>query len=196
MHRGIPQFLYAQLILAAALVFATAVPASAAILHYAATLNGASESPPNASTGSGNAEITIDDVALTMRVQASFTGLLGNTTACHIHAPTAVALTGTAAVATTTPFFAGFPIGVKSGLYDLTLDLTAASSFNPSYITANGGTALAAQAVLLGSIATGNAYFNIHSTVVPGGEIRGFLQLFNPVPTEKSSWARVKSLYR
>src|SRR5881394_4127648 len=99
MHPRFPRFIPAHLLLAAALAFAAAVPANAAILHYSATLNGASEAPPNASTGHGNAEITIDDLLHTMRVQASFSGLLGNTTACHIHAPTAVALTGTAGVA-------------------------------------------------------------------------------------------------
>ena len=119
----------------------------------------------------------------------------GNTTACHIHAPTAVALTGTAGVATTTPFFAGFPIGVTAGLYNNTLDLTLSTSYNPSYITANGGTTATASAALLAAIAAGRSYFNVHTTVVPGGEIRGFLQQFDPTATAKSTWSRVKSLY-
>jgi hypothetical protein len=195
MHRRIPQLPYAHLALAAALAFVVAVPANAAILHYAASLSGPNESPPNASPGVGNAEITIDDVLHTMRVQASFVALLGNTTACHIHAPTAVALTGTAGVATMTPAFTGFPIGVKSGSMDNTFDLTLTTSFNTPFVTANGGTAAAAEVALLAAIAAGQAYFNIHTNVVPGGEIRGFLQLFNPTPTTKSTWARVKSLY-
>ena len=184
------------LLLAAAFSFAVAMPASAAILHYRAILNGPSEAPPNASPGVGVAEITINDALMTMQISASFSGLNGNTTACHIHAPTAVALTGTAGVATTTPFFAGFPIGVKFGVYNNTLDLTLATSYNGSYITANGGTTATASAALLAAIAAGKSYFNVHTNVVPGGEIRGFLQQFDPTPTAKSTWSRIKSLYR
>jgi hypothetical protein len=194
MHRLIPRLTKAPLLLAVAIAFAVA-PASATILHYGASLSGPNESPPNASPGHGNAEITIDDVANTMRVQSSFTGLLGNVTACHIHAPTAGVGTGTAGVATMTPFFTGFPTGGTSGIYDHTFDLTLSTSYNSPFITANGGTAATAEAALLVAIAAGKAYFNIHSTVVPGGEIRGFLLPFDPVPTSSTTWSRVKSLY-
>ena len=196
MTRRILNSSHTHLLLAAVLSFAIAAPASAAILHYHAVLNGANEAPPNLSPGVGVAAITIDDVANTMRVQCSFSGLLGNTTACHIHAPTAVALTGTAGVATTTPYFAGFPIGVTAGLYDNTLDLTLATSYNGTYITANGGSPATAEVALLAAIAAGKAYFNVHSASVPAGEIRGFLQPFDPTPAVRSSWSRVKSLYR
>jgi len=194
MHRRIPRFTHA-LLLVAALSLAAALPASATVLHYHASLSGSAEAPPNLSTAVGNAEVTIDDIAHTMRVQASFIGLSGNTTACHIHGPTAVALTGTAGVATMTPAFTGFPIGVTSGNLDHTFDLTLGATYNSPFVTANGGTAATAEIALLAMIAAGQAYFNIHSTVVPGGEIRGFLQVFNPTPTAKSTWARVKSLY-
>jgi hypothetical protein len=195
MHRRIPLSLHAGLFLAAALLLAAAVPASATVLHYDCLLSGPAESPPNASPGTGGAEVTIDDVANTMRVQCTFSGLLGTSTACHIHAPTTVALTGTAGVATLTPAFTGFPLGVTSGTLDHTFDLTLTSTYNSPYVTANGGTAAGAEAALLAAIAAGKAYFNIHTTVVPGGEIRGFLKPFDPTPTRTSTWARVKSLY-
>ena len=79
---------------------------------------------------------------------------------------------------------------------DHTFDLTLTASYNAPFVTANGGTAAGAEAALLAGIAAGKAYFNIHTTVVPGGEIRTFLQAFNPTPTMKSTWARVKSLYQ
>jgi hypothetical protein len=182
-------------VLIAALTLAAAVPASAAILHYHALLSGPAESPPNASPGAGGAEVTIDNVANTMRVQCTFSGLLGNTQACHIHAPTAVAGTGTAGVATLTPAFTGFPLGVTSGSMDHTFDLTLTATYNAPYVTANGGTAAGAEAALLAAIAAGKSYFNIHTTTVPGGEIRGFLQAFDPTPTLQSTWGRVKALY-
>jgi hypothetical protein len=64
---------------------------------------------------------------------------------------------------------------VTSGTYDNTLNLTLASSYNPAFVTANGGTPASAEAALLAGIAAGEAYLNIHSTTFPGGEIRGFL---------------------
>lgn len=152
---------------------------SASVITYEATLNGPSESPANDSPATGFALVTVNDLANTMHVQVTFSGLLGTTTASHIHTPTPAPGTGTAGVATTTPTFAGFPLGVTSGSYDNTLDLTLASSYNPAFVTATGGTIAGAEAALLAGLASDEAYLNIHTTVVPGGEIRGFLV---PVP--------------
>jgi hypothetical protein len=158
---------------------------NAAVLQYSTSLSGAVESPPNASPGVGTAWVEYNDALRTLRVQASFSGLIGNTTAAHIHGPTAVPGTGTAGVMTTTPNFAGFPVGVTSGAYDNTLDLTLASSYNAAFVTANGGTTAGAEAALAAGLAAGRTYLNLHSTAFPGGEIRGFLTL---VP-EPSSFA-------
>jgi len=200
MHRPIRHVSHVHLLLAAALLMAMVVPASATVIHYRGALNWTSEAAPS-SPATGNVEVTTDDVAHTMFVDAVFGGsgfvdLQGTTTACHIHAPTAVALTGNASVATTTPLFAGFPTGVSSGTYQNLLDMTQSSSYNPSFITANGGTTATAEAALFAAIAAGKAYFNVHSTTNPGGEIRAFLQAFDPTPTAKSTWTRVKQLYR
>ena len=170
--------------------------ARAAVVSYQVDLNGANESPPNVSPATGTGQVDVDATAHTMRVRVNFSGLLGTTTACHIHAPTASALTGTAGVATTTPYFAGFPIGVMSGSYDNTLDMTQASSYNAPFITNNGGTTATAEAALFQFIADGKAYLNIHSTSYGGGEIRGFLVPLVVTPTNQSTWGRIKTLYR
>lgn len=171
---------------------------NAAILEYNAFLDGPSESPANASPGTGFADFKYDNVAHTLFLDVTFSGLTGATTASHIHAATAVAGAGTAGVATTTPYFAGFPIGVTSGSYTTTLDLTLASSYNPSYVAANGGTTASAEAALVAAIAAGKAYLNIHSQTFSGGEIRGFLTLV-PEPSSTAllglggailAWAR------
>jgi hypothetical protein len=70
-------------------------------------------------------------------------------------------------------------LGVTSGDYTNTLDLTLSSSYNPAFITANGGTSGSAEVALLAGLAAGEAYLNIHTTNFPNGEIRGFL---TPVP--------------
>ena len=148
-------------------------------LVFGASLSGPAEAPPNTSPGTGLTTVTYNTVAHTLRVQITFSGLVAGTTASHIHSATAVPGVGTAGVATTVPTFAGFPLGVTSGAYDNTLDLTNLSSYNPAFVAANGGTAASAEIALMAGISTGRAYLNIHSTTFPGGEIRGFL---GPVP--------------
>ena len=145
----------------------------AAPITYMATLSGAAENPPNGSPGTGSATVIIDTVAHTLLVDVSFSGLLGNTTASHIHC--CVAPPGNVGVATQLPTFAGFPLGVTAGTYNSTFDMTQSSSWNPSFITANGGTTAGAEAALAVGLAAGRAYLNIHTSQVPAGEIRGFL---------------------
>ena len=110
----------------------------------------------------------------TMLIDLSFTGLLTPNTASHIHCCTTVPLTGTAGVATITPTFTGFPSGVTSGSYFHTFLLNDAQTYNPAFITAQGSLANA-EAALVASLAAGTTYLNIHTSGLPGGEIRGFL---------------------
>lgn len=169
----------------AALVAAcAALEAGAAIISYQTSLSGPNESPPNASPGTGTATLDYDNVAHTYSMTISFSGLLGTTTASHTHAATASPGAGTAGVATQTPYFPGFPIGVTSGTYSNTFDMTLSSSWNASFITANGGTPAGAEAAFVNALNAGKAYLNIHSSVVAAGEIRGFWQV---VPSPASA---------
>jgi hypothetical protein len=171
-HRS---FLTALIVLSLLALPVVAPRASGTVFVFDASLDGPSESPANASPATGFAEVDYNDLLHTLTVEVTFSGLLGTTTAAHIHSATAVPGTGTAGVATTTPTFAGFPLGVTSGSYSNTLDLTSASSYNPAFVTANGGTTASAEAALVAGMNAGEAYFNIHTTAFPGGEIRGFL---------------------
>lgn len=155
-----------------------AASASASPTVFRAFLDGPSEEPPNGSPGFGVAYVTIDPEAMTMRVNVSFQDLLSPTTASHIHVINGPGDGNTGdtvgPVATQVPFFVGFPIGVTSGFYDQAFDMTLASSFRAGWITDSGGTVDLARAALFDAMFDGRAYFNIHTSQFPGGEIRGF----------------------
>jgi hypothetical protein len=159
-----------------------AVPVSqAAILLFEADLAGSNEFPANASPGTGSASVEIDTVLRTLRLEVEFSGLLGLTSASHIHC---CALPGTnAGVATQLPSFVGFPLGVTAGSYALDFDMSLASSWNPAFITAQGGTPLSAFEALVANMGAGRTYVNIHTNLFSGGEIRGNLQkVSEPTP--------------
>ena len=111
--------------------------------------------PVNGSHGTGSAKIIIDDTSITSTV--TFSGLSGNTTIAHIHAPTANAfqLPGPVFVSLTS----SLPVGVMAGQFtDVTMPLNG--TIPPTLIVyANAG----------------KAYVNIHTTLFPAGEINGFL---------------------
>lgn len=155
------------------LTLAWAGAAQAVPIVYTASLDGASENPANASPGSGTAQVTYDPLAHTLLVDVGFTDLIGTVTAAHIHC--CIAPPDNVGVASPTPTFPGFPLGVTSGSYLQSFDLTQAVSFNAAFITANGGTPASAEAALATGLAAGQAYFNIHTTFIGAGEIRGFL---------------------
>lgn len=171
-------------LLAALLAIGGSQAAQAAPMEFTANLSGANESPPNASLGTGFADVFLDPTANTLRVIVTFSGLSAGDTASHIHCCTPGVQTGTAGVATITPTFTGFPPNVTSGSYDHTFDLTLASAYNPAFVTANGGLG-GAEAALIAGMFSGESYLNIHSGNFPSGEIRGFL-VYVPEPVTLS----------
>jgi CHRD domain len=153
---------------------------------FTVKLTPALEIPPTASTATGSATITLDPAANTLRVQVTFSGLTSNTVMAHIHCCLAsLFANANVGVATTVPAFPGFPLGVTSGTYDHVLDLTSASSYNPAFVTTQGGTVAMAEAALINGIQNGETYLNIHTVNFPGGEIRGFLVAV-PTPAKLS----------
>ena len=168
-------------LLAATLALSTTA-ASAHTVTYVGTLSNVGEPAAAAgSLGTGTVSLAFDDDTFSMTLNVAFSNLTGNVTASHIHCCTAVAGTGSAGVATPVPSFPGFPTGVTSGSYAMSFDMTQASSWNPAFITANGGTVSSAFAAFATGLADGKAYLNIHSTLSAGGEVRTFL-VPAPVP--------------
>lgn len=152
---------------------------------YDFELSGANEVPSVPTPGTGSGSVTFDLDLKTMRIQATFDNLTGATTAAHIHCCTAPG--ANAGVATITPTFTAFPLGVSSGSYDFSYDLTQATSYSAGFLSANGGTADGAMAALLSGAADGLAYFNLHTSTFGGGEIRGWLQAA-AVPLPAAAW--------
>lgn len=127
---------------------------STEIYTFNRTYSGANEVPPNASTATGTIRGAYNAATNTIFYAIQFSGLSANTSAAHFHAP---AIPGTNAGVTLG--HAGFPTGVTSGSYSKTDVFTAAQETN---------------------LLAGLMYSNIHTTALPGGEIRA--QIFLDAP--------------
>jgi hypothetical protein len=188
MKLSLPAIRSGLLPIAAALI----LPVSASYadtITLSANLTGALEIPATPSTGTGQATVILDTTALTMEVQVSFSGLTSGTTASHIHCCLPAPFQNTnEPVGTTIPTFPGFPLGVTSGTYDRTFDLTADSTYNlvgvPPGNAGNmflGSSAATAEPVFVSALLAGETYLNIHTTNFMSGEIRGLLAVPGPV---------------
>jgi hypothetical protein len=142
-------------------------------MTFTANLSGGNEVPPVDSGGTGLATIVLDPTAQTLQVNATFSGLTSLDVAAHIHC--CAPLGTNVGVATTVPAFPGFPLMVTSGTYSsVVFDLTQSLIYNPTFVTLQGGLPQA-EAALIAGIEGGQTYFNIHTMINPGGEIRGQL---------------------
>jgi len=160
------------LVIMAALMLSPA--AHATPITFDLILSGANQVPPVSPAGTGFATVVLDPTAQTLQVGVNFFGLTSDTTAAHIHC--CAPLGTNAIVATLLPAFTDFPLGVTSGLYPFhVFDLTMASSYNPAFITAHGGTVAQAEADFISGILDGQSYLNVHTVDNPAGEIRAQL---------------------
>lgn len=121
--------------------------ATATSVTFTATLNGASETPPNASAATGSATFTYTVATKILSGTITFSGITTATTVAHIHL-------GAVGVA-------GNPV----------FTIEASGPFT-SPITYSTPALTAAQ---YADLLAGNYYVNIHSTAFPNGEIRGQL---------------------
>jgi len=140
------------LFLAAAMML-FAASADAALYKFDVFMDGAQESPPVATTGMGTAMVLFDDVSGMMDVDGSFSGLIGSTTASHIHCCA--------------------PLGMNAGVV-IPLTVTPLGGTSGT-VTGSGTIAMAS----IPSVLAGLSYLNVHSNFRPGGEIRG--QLVGPM---------------
>lgn len=133
--------------LIAAALAVVSTPASATVFIVTGTLSGLNSVPANASTASGSYTVTLDDVANSVAVALTFTGLTTPASAAHIHCCVATTTNGPVVIP-----FTGFP-ATTSGSYSNTFTGVSLANIN--------------------GIKNGLAYINIHNATFPGGEIRG-----------------------
>lgn len=131
---------------ASAALFGVTSRARAASTGFKADLKPSSEVPPNTTTGSGSATVTLDGDKITWN--ATFSGLSGPAIAAHIHGPAP----------------AGKNAGVLVPLFTKGKPLTSPLT--------GSATLTAAQA---SDLMNGQCYVNVHTAKNPGGEIRGQL---------------------
>jgi hypothetical protein len=158
-----------------AFALALAIPAHADTV-YTATLLGSNEVPPTSSLATGFGTFTLNGNLFS--IDESFTGLTSPATAAHIHCCAPVGVNAIVAV----PFNA-FP-NTTSGTFMTTVDLSLAGTYDPGFITQEGGTVALAEAGFIAALNNGTSYANIHSATFPGGEIEG--QLFQTTPEPAS----------
>jgi hypothetical protein len=135
----------------------------ASTITFTAMMMGANETPPNASTGTGFAVVTLNGNTLT--VHETWSGLSANPSAAHIHC---CVVPGVAAPVVIP--FSLFP-STTSGTYDNVFDLS-------TFVFGGGLT----ETTFIAGLDSGLAYVNIHNANFPGGEIRGQLLVLTPEP--------------
>jgi hypothetical protein len=139
--------------------------ANALSFTLASSLDGAQETPPVITLGTGTMTGTYDDVSNLLTWSGSFSALNSGTTNAHFHGPAAVGV-GPAGVQVGITAATGdvFPLGVTSGSFSGTATITDAQETD---------------------LLAGLWYVNIHTTTSGGGEIRG--QVFATLVPEPAS---------
>jgi hypothetical protein len=131
------------MLLTAVLAVGLTQAASAATLHFHATLNGATEVPPHSVPGTGELLATLDTKTKALTYTLTFVGLTGPATMAHFHGPAKPGANAGVVVP--------FPTPVTSPA-SATVTLTDAQ---------------------IKQLTSGLWYANVHTAANPGGEIRG-----------------------
>ena len=131
---------------AGAILLGSKRPAAAAPMQFKATLNGASEVPPNQSPGSGTLTASFDPATKELTWSGNFSGLTGPATAAHFHGPAEV--------------------GKNAGVA-----IWISEKGKPLESPFKGSATLTDQQV--SDLQAGLLYANVHTAANPGGELRG-----------------------
>ncbi len=129
-----------------------------ASLLFEALLTGTNEVPPVGTSATGLVTVLLNDDEDTLTINLLFSGLSGTQTAAHIH--------GLAGPGVNAPVRIAPPSLPLGNLFDFTITIPTTLPGLPSL----------SRTAFVQGMKDGLTYFNIHSTLFPGGEIRGQLQ--------------------
>jgi hypothetical protein len=144
---------------------------------YTTVMTGGNEVPPVVTTATGTASVVLDAAQTQLSITCSFQNLIGVYTLSHIHGPATPGVNAGVRWGFVAP---AAPWVFSNGNHDGTITNFIVSPVNATDVA---------------NLNAGLFYVNVHSDFRPGGEIRGQLGLA-PVPTAKTTWHRVKALYR
>lgn len=160
-------------LIAVALLATAAFGPAHANINFKATLSSDQEvAPPEVfpSDGTGFGTAVYHPGANTLAVSLDFANLEGTTVDGHIHCCAPPTANASVAIGFTST---GFPLGVTAGSYSNVFNLLDSAIYTPAFLMAGGGTAAGARDRLINGMENGLAYFNVHTTFRPAGEIRG-----------------------
>lgn len=140
------QYYPARLLFCLVLLLLCFLTARADIIPFQAGYSGRQENPPNPSPAIGSIAGVYNDVTNTLHYIIVFGGLSSGTTMAHFHGPAPAGVNAPVAIA-----HAGFPVGVTAGTYTATEVLTDEQETQ---------------------LMAGQWYSNIHTSILPAGEIR------------------------
>jgi CHRD domain len=152
-------------LVAAVVVGFAAAPAMAQTFTLTASLNGGNETPaPGINTGAfGSATVVVDMTARTVTYSVTVFNLPSGVTASHIHV---------GAVGTPGPVVVNFAPPVPASN-----DFTFTGTVKDTEFVLRPDQGIRSADDMFQAILGNNSYVNVHSSVNPGGEIRGQLLL-------------------
>lgn len=153
------RFLPAVLLFAGA--FFIPMAAQAQVVTVTAQLTGAEENPGVLTGALGNATVTIDRAAQKISYRINVYNLPSGLTASHIHV---------GPVGQNGPVIFNFNV-----TQNVSNDFAIVGELSSSDLVARAAQGINSWDDAIAAIAGGNAYVNVHSSVNPGGEIRGQL---------------------
>lgn len=147
----------------AAMFLLAALPASAQVYTFTATLNGAGESPAINTGSFGTATVTVDMGTRTVNYRVDVYNLPSGVIASHIH----VGAAGTAG-----PVVVNFAPPVPASN-----DFAFSGTVHDTDFVLRPEQGIRSADDMFQAIIGGNSYVNVHSAVNTGGEVRGQLIL-------------------
>jgi hypothetical protein len=149
------------LLFAATLAAVGALPAAAQTYTLTATLTGAGENPGINTGAFGSATVTVDIATRTVTYRVDVFNLPSGVTASHIHA---------GAAGTNGPVIVNFAPPVPASN-----DFAFSGTVRDTEFSLKPDAGIRSADDMFQAIIGGNSYVNVHSSVNPGGEIRGQL---------------------